>query len=330
MTFEWPLLLSSLLLVPLALLGYLLLQRRRTRYAVRFTNLDLLASVVERTPGWRRHIPPALALAALAALLTGTARPQATISVPREEATVVLAIDTSASMTATDVQPNRLEAARGAAETFLEEVPERFRVGVVAFSSEAHVAAPPTDDRAVVREALASLEAEAGTAIGEAIDRSLAVGQEAIAGEASAGSSGGEESSSDEPLSVLLLSDGANTTGIDPEEAAERARELGVPVFTVALGTDEGAVIARDQNGVLRRLHVPPEPETLARIAERTGAEFFAAPGEAELNRVYEEIGSRVGFVEEEQEVTFLFAAAGALLLLAGAGLSAFWFNRIP
>jgi Ca-activated chloride channel homolog len=323
MSFEWPLALFGLILVPLALAGYLLAQRRRMRYAARFTNLDLLANVVERSPGWRRHLPPALALLALAALLTGMARPQATIPVPREQATVILAMDTSGSMRATDVAPSRLVAARSAAESFLDELPERFRVGLISFSSQAQVLAPPTDERALVGQTLGSLEAEGGTAIGEAILRSVEL---ALAGT----TDGGEHSGDGPPVSILLLSDGANSAGPEPLEAAPEAQAARIPIYTIALGTPSGTIEETDPSGAARTLSVPPDPETLAQVAEMTDGHFFDAPSEDDLRAVYEEIGSQVGFEEEEQEITFLFAAAGGLLLIAGATLSVLWFNRLP
>jgi Ca-activated chloride channel family protein len=317
-SFAWPVALWGLLLVPLALAAYVVVQRRRARYALRFTNLDLLANLVERAPGWRRHVPPVLALLALSALLLGVARPQATVSVPREQATVVLAMDTSGSMTATDVAPNRLRAAQTAAQGFVDRLPKRFRVGVVAFSSQAQVLLPPTTDRAAAGATLASLGAEGGTALGDAIARSAEVGQ----------ASGDDEGA---PRAVLLLSDGTNTEGrLEPLEAAAEASDLGVRVYTIALGTPEGTVEALDENGVRRTVAVPPDPDTLRRVAAQTGAQFFEAPDEEELAAVYERLGSQVTSVPEEREITAAFAAGGAVLLALGAGLSALWFNRIP
>ena len=323
MSFEWPLVLVALAVIPLALAGYLLVQRRRMRYAARFTNLDLLANVVERSPGWRRHLPPALGLLALTALVLAVARPSATIAVPRERATVILAMDTSASMTATDVAPTRLDAARSAADRFLDQLPERFRVGVVSFASQAYVVAPPTADRALVRQTLDSLDVQGGTAIGEAILRSVEAAQ-------TGPGRAGEERGDTAPVSILLLSDGANTRGPDPTETAREAQAAGIPVYTIALGTPDGVIQRTDGAGNSRTIPVAPDPETLARVAEMTDGRFFDAPTDDDLRSVYEEIGSQVGFEKEEQEVTFAFAAAGGLLLLVGAALSALWFNRIP
>jgi Ca-activated chloride channel family protein len=324
MSFEWPLALLGLALVPLALAGYLLVQRRRMRYAARFTNLDLLANVVDRFPGRRRHLPPALALLALTALVVGVARPQTAVSVPREEATVVLAMDSSGSMTATDVAPDRMTAAREAAGEFVDGLPEDFRVGVVSFSDQADVAVPPSHERERVLDALAALRADNGTALGDAIVRSVELGQSSLAEDPSGAEDG-------PPVVVLLLSDGANTTGdYEPGEAAAFAADAGVPVYTVALGTEDGMIQGPDGYGGMRSIAVPPDPETLAAVAERTGGQFFDAPTGEDLRAVYDEIGSQVGTVEEQREVTYLFAAAGSVLLLAGAALSALWFNRIP
>lgn len=324
MSFGWPLALLGLLLVPLVVAAYLLAQRRRVRYAARFTNLDLLANVVERSPGWRRHLPPALIVLALAALLISLARPERAVSVPREQATVVLTMDTSGSMTATDVSPNRMSAAQEAARGFVGDLPDKFRVGVVAFSSQAQLVVSPTHDREVVDTALESLRPVGGTALGDALGLSVAT---ARSGEPERESESAERS----PAVILLLSDGKNTQGqLQPLAAAARARQQKVPIFAVALGTPDGTVQVRDESGFVQTVPVPPDPATLRQVARETGGEFFAAPGEDDLKQVYEEIGSRVGYVKEQREVTVAFAAAGALLLLAGGTLSTLWFNRLP
>ena len=325
MTFAWPLALAALALVPLALGAYLLLQRRRMRYAVRFTNLDLLANVVDRRPRWRRHVPPALFLIALALLLVGVARPQVVMQTPDERATVVLAMDVSGSMEATDVAPTRLVAAQRAAGTFLDQIPDRLRVGLVTFSDGADVIVAPTDDHDAVRSALDSVEAGGATAIGDAIAAStrLVPADDATL----AADRDGEEA----PLVVLLLSDGSPSPDtLDPLQAAEEAQGRGVRIYTVALGTDEGTVTLTDQLGNEEVVPVPPDRETLSRIAEITGGQSFDAPSEEALEQVYAELGSDVGSKEEKTDVTWAFAGAGALLLLAGGLLSAFWFNRMP
>ena len=325
MTFAWPIALSGLALVALALAAYVIAQRRRRRYVVRFTNLNLLENIVPSSPRWRRHVPAALTLLALTALVVGMARPQMDVEVPREEATVILAMDSSGSMTATDVEPTRMAAAREAASSFVDGLPDGFNVGVVSFSNEADVVVPPTADREEALAALESLEADNGTALGDAIARSVDLGLTTLGDE--------ETQAADEetPLIVLLLSDGANTTGdYEPLEAARQAADAGVPVYTVALGTDEGTVQGPDGFGGTRTIRVPPDPETLAAVAEQTGGTFFeAADGDA-LQGVYDEIGSQVGVEHEQRELTVAFTAAGAALLLLGAALSTLWFARIP
>jgi Ca-activated chloride channel homolog len=325
MSFAWPLALWGLAVVVLALLAYLIVQRRRRRYVVRFTNVELLENIVPSFPRWRRHVPAALTLLSLAALVVGLARPQVAIAVPREEATVILAMDSSGSMTATDVKPDRMAAARQAASSFVEGLPEGFQVGVVSFSNEADVVVPPTDDRDEALDGLASLRADNGTALGDAIARSVDLGQTVVDEEE-------RESSGDEtPLIVLLLSDGANTTGdYEPLEAAQKAADANVPIYTVALGTDEGTVDFPDGYGGTQTIRVPPDPETLAAVAEQTGGRFFEAADEDALQSVYDEIGSQVGVEEKQRELTVAFTAAGAVLLLLGAALSTLWFARLP
>jgi Ca-activated chloride channel family protein len=321
MSFATPLVLCGLLLVPVALIAYWLVQRRRIKYAARFTNLDLLANVVDASPGRRRHIPAAFALAALAALIVAMARPQAVVAVPRDDATVLLTMDSSASMTATDVPPTRLDAAKSASSSFLDQLPERFRVGLVSFSSTVSVLEEPTYDRGTVRASLDAIEGDVGTALGDAIVESVALAPDPD----EQGGSGGR------PLfAILLLSDGASTTGREPTDVVDQAREAGVPIYTIAFGTPNGTVEVTNDFGVTQTLRVPPDPDTLRQIAEETGGRFFEAPTEADLEAVYREIGSQVSYEDEERELTAAFAAAGAAFLLVGAGLSALWFGRIP
>ena len=321
MSFATPALLWALLLIPFLAAAYLLAQRRRIKYAARFTNLDLLTNVVDASPGRRRHLPPALAIAALAALLLAMARPQTVEAVPREEASVVLAMDSSASMTATDVEPTRFDAAKSAASSFLDDLPERFKVGLVSFASSASVLQEPTDDRESVRESLNALDSDLGTAVGDAILRSVELAPEG---------SGSSTTDDERAFSVLLLSDGASTTGSDPMDAVEVAKEAGVPIYTIALGTDSGTVDVTDEFGNSQTYAVPPDPETLKQIAEETGGQFFEAPTEADLQAVYDELGSQVGFEKKERELSAPFAGAGAALLLLGGTLSVLWFGRIP
>ena len=325
MSFAWPIALTGLALVALALIAYLVAQRRRRRYVVRFTNLDLLENVVADSPRWRRHIPAVLTLLALSALVVGMARPQVAVAVPREEATVILAMDSSGSMTATDVQPDRMTAAREAASSFVDGLPNGFRVGVVSFSNEADVVVPPTADHDEALRGLSALRADNGTALGDAIARSVDLGVTSLDEQLAAAKD------SETPVVVLLLSDGANTTGdYEPLEAAQKAKDAGVPVYTVALGTDAGTVQGPDGYGGIRTIRVPPDPETLSRVAELTGGKFFEAADQDALKSVYDEIGSQVGVEHKQRELTVFFTAAGAALLLLGGALSTLWFGRIP
>ena len=328
-------LLWGLVLVPLALATYVLAQRRRARYAIRFTNLDLLANVAPRRPGWRRHLPAALYLGALSTLLVALARPQAVVPVPRDEATVMLVMDVSGSMNANDVEPSRLAAAKSAAGAFLDQLPPQFRVGLVTFSSAAQSVAPPSVDRAAVRQAIGSLRALGGTAMGDGIELALETRSTAGAHPTSSptqtlpGSGAPSPAPAEDaaPTVILLLSDGANSAGqTDPIEAATQAQQQGVPVFTVALGTQTGTL----DLGGNRRMPVPPDERTLRQIAEITDGRFFSAPTQDDLKSIYQNLASRIGWVEQEQEVTVAFAAAALALLLTGGGLSLALFNRFP
>jgi Ca-activated chloride channel family protein len=353
MTFASPELLLAFLLVPAAIALYLLVQRRRNRYVVRFTNVDLLSNLAPRTPSWRRHVPPVLYLAAITALVIALARPSMMVAVPREEATIVLTMDVSGSMQATDVDPTRLAAAQKAATDFVDQLPDAFRVGLVIFSTDARIAVAPTTDRAAIRQGLDSLAAGGGTALGDAIVVSLqaaglgvTTGPAAAAspsptpspsatpapsGSAAAGPSASPQPSQPPLVATVLLSDGANSTGrTQPLDGAAQAAALGVPVYTIALGTAAGVVSVPDRSGQLHQLNVPPDPETLASIAELTGGRFFEAPTSADLAQIYQSLGSKIGYTNEEREVTQMFAGAGLLLVLVGGGLAAHWFNRFP
>jgi Ca-activated chloride channel family protein len=258
-------------------------------------------------------------LVALAALIVGVARPHATVSVPREEATVILAMDVSRSMKAEDVEPTRLDAARAGAETFLAEVPEKFRVGVVSFATRASVAVPPTEDRELVAASLQTLSTGEGTAIGDAVSLALRVGNEERA------------DGTVPPRSILLISDGARDGGqVEPDEAAAAAKRQNVPVYSVLVGTPEGVVEETLPGGFTRTIQVPPSPETLEAMSAATGGQFFTALDDEGLAQVYEELGSRLGEREEVREITDVFAAGGAALLLVGGALSAFFFRRVP
>ena len=286
----------------------------------------LVAGLVSARPGPRRHLPFAIALAALTALIVGVARPQATISVPKEEATVVLALDTSRSMAAQDVRPSRLAAAQGAARAFLEHLPSTYRVAIVSFSTSAQVVLTPTIDRTAATKAVAELRLGSGTALGDAIVRSLATVRPGVA---SAGLDAPPATAADVPATVLLLSDGAQTSGqATPAQAAALAKLVGVPVNTVALGTGAAVVEVPLPGGLLQRVTVDPDPATLRAVADQTGGRFYAAPDAESLQEVYAELGSRLGRKQEQRELTQLFAAAGGAIVLAGSAVSMMWFRR--
>lgn len=305
-----------LLLGVLALVAvYVFQQRRRSHYAVRFTNLDLLDRVAPERPRWRRHVPAAAFLAMLCLLVVGFARPAADIRVPRERATIMVAIDVSPSMRATDVQPSRLGAAKAAAQEFVETLPERFNVGLVTFSGSAAVTVPPTTDREVIRTAIANLRVGQRTAIGEAVFTSL----QAIAG------FDRQAETDPPPARVVLLSDGANTAGRSPEEASSEAVERGVPVSTIAYGTPSGIVRL---GGQLQP--VPPDLPTLRELAGSTGGSFYEAASVEELRQVYEDIGSSIGYRTEHRDVSAWFVGLGLLAALAAAAGSLLWFSRLP
>ena len=311
MSFQQPLLLLALLAMPAVVAFYLAAERRRRRRERAFAAPALAASAVPRRPGWRRHVPPALGLLALAGLLAALARPQVSVAVPAEQASIVLAMDHSGSMAATDVSPSRLEATVAAGERFLEEVPERVRVGGVVFDHRAEAVQAPTRDREALRAALREkMRPSGGTATGDALATSLAMLQ-----------ARGRQDGRRPPAAVVLLSDGKSTHGRDPLPVAERARELGVPVYTVALGTDAGTLPGGAP--------VPPDVASLRQIAERSGGRAYTAEQAGALRDVYERLGSQVATERRDREVTAVFAGGALALLAGGSGLSLLWFRRL-
>jgi len=317
-SFEAPLFLLLMLLLPLAVLAYLRAQRSQRRYAVRYPALEVVAGVLPgRTSAWRRLVPPLLLLLALAALILALARPEATVAVGREQAAVVLATDTSGSMQATDVAPDRITAIRRAANDFLDEVPDEVLVGLVAFSSRAQILEAPTTERARVRRAVRRLRPQGGTATGDAIDAALR--------------SLRPRPSDRTPAAIVLLSDGKETAGVPSSEAARRARRLRVPIYTVALGTPSGSIEVRRANGNgTRRQPVPPDVATLRDIARVTGGRFSAAPSARELARVYDRLGSSVVEVPERRQITAGFAGGALVLVLLAAGVALVGGGRLP
>jgi Ca-activated chloride channel family protein len=313
LTFEWPLLLWALAALPALLALYLIAQRRRRAYAVRFTNLALLGSVVQRGPGARRHVPPLLYLIGLAALLISLARPSAVIAVPRDQATLMLVMDVSGSMGADDLQPNRMRAAQEAARAFVEALPDGAQIGLVSFSEAASVRAAPSRDREAILRAIDGLAPGGGTAIGEGLHLALDELDRLPADE-----------SGQVPSTVVLLSDGESSPGRPATSAAARAGADGVQVHTVGVG----------QRGVTTLLGgtqpVRLDEATLQAIAESTGGQYFYAQEAGALERIYADLGSLVTLVEESTEITALVSALGALLFIAGGLLGLRWFQRFP
>jgi len=323
MSLREPLFLLGLVLVPLALAAYVRAQRRRRRYALRYPNVDLLASVAGRA--WGRHLPAALALLALAALVVALARPERTVAAEERQGTVVMVTDTSGSMRATDVAPDRLTAAKSAARILARELPDRFRLGLVSFGSVAEQQIEPTTDRAAVLAALDRLTVKGATAMGDGLRLGLDAARVPVPGEN--GRPGRRL-----PAALVLLSDGKSTRGAaDPLEVARAARRDGVRVFTVALGTQGGVLETRDPaTGAVRSEPVPPDLVTLREIARLTGGQFFSAVTEERLRAVYADLGTEVVRRRERQEVTAAFAGGGLALLLLGAAAGLARTGRLP
>ncbi|MBK5307105.1 MAG: VWA domain-containing protein [Frankiaceae bacterium] len=313
--FTEPVRLLLLLLVAALVGGYIWMQTRRPVYAARFTELDLLASVAPKRPGWRRHIPAGLLLIALVALTTAFAKPEAEVKVPRERATIVVAMDTSASMQAIDVSPDRFTAAQASAKAFIDRLPKQFNVGLVSFNAVAAVVATPTQDHDAVRDAVDGLQMAGGTAIGEAVIAALNAIRNVP----------GSDSRKPPPARVVLLSDGANTIGRSLADAAAAANELGIPVSTIAYGTEAGVVNVQGQI-----VPVPVDAPSLAALASATGGRSYTAKSGEELNGVYSDIGSQVGFTTERKEVTATLAGLGLLAAVAAAVTSLLWSARFP
>lgn len=319
MSFSSPAYLLALLLLPLLVGAYVWRERQRQRSAAAWANPALVPNLIDRAPGRRRHIPVALLLLALGVMIVGVARPHATVNVQREEATVLLAMDVSRSMGATDVPPTRLQAAKTAAIEFAEKVPKKFRIGVVAFSTRAQVALPPTADRELLKSALGSLHTGEGTAIGDAIALSASLGRRQRADGVVP------------PTSVLLISDGARDGGRRaPLAAARQAKAQHVPVYTILLGTPNGVVQHKLPGGYTETIRVPPSAQTLQAIARTSGGEFFTASNDRRLGDVYDALRSRLGHKRQSREITDGFAGGAALLLLGAGALSALWFRRVP
>ncbi|MFO1328023.1 MAG: VWA domain-containing protein [Rubrivivax sp.] len=348
MTYHWPQFLWTLALLPLLVLLYLWILRRRRKTSVRLASVQVARLALGKGPGWRRHVPPLLLLAALASLLFSTARPTATITLPISERTIMLAMDVSGSMRAEDVKPNRLVASQEAAKTFVKALPHEVRVGVVSFAGTAAVVQAPTTSRDDVVAAIDRFQLQRGTATGSGIILSLATlfpdhgieiqhvtGQRNFPGKPIGSKEGAGKDDrpkftpvppgSYQSAAIIMLTDGQRTTGPDPLDAAKMAAERGVRVYTVGMGTTSGEIIGFEGWSMRVRL----DEETLKNISVLTHGEYFYAGTAEDLKKVYESLSSRMVVERKETEVTALFAALGALLALTGAGLSLWWFGRV-
>jgi Ca-activated chloride channel homolog len=314
-SFREPVLLLALALLPLAIAAYVLAQRRRRRYAVRYPAVDVLAGVAGRS--WGRHIPAALALLALTALLMAMGRPERTVAAPQRQGTVMMVTDTSGSMDATDVSPSRLKAAQAAARALGKKLPEQFRLGLISFNNVAEQLVAPTTDRTQVNAAIDGLKVHGSTAMGDGLELGLRSARTQIKDT--------EGRLRRLPAVMVLLSDGKSERGSEPVEVADKAKKLKVPIYTIALGTQSGTL---NRGG--KAIPVPPDNVTLRDVAETTGGRFFAAPSAARLESIYENLGTRFSTRKEKQEVTAAFAGAALVLLLAGGVLSLLRTGRIP
>ena len=318
MSFQSPLWLLSLLLVPVLVVLWVWYDRRRRRRGADFAAPALQPNLVARRPGRLRYVVLALLLLALSTMLVGVARPHAKVNVKREEATIVVAIDVSDSMRAKDVQPTRLVAARRAARAFANDVPDKFRVGLVSFAGRAIPVVPPTVDRAAFEQGLQALRPAAGTALGDAIRLSVDLARR----------SGSPDQPA--PAAVVIISDGATNVGrIQPTAAARRARTLRTPIYTVVLGTQNGQIERTLVGGFKEITRVPAAPQTLQTVARASGGETFTAADPDQLKKVYEQLGSQLGTKKEEREITDYFSAGAAVFLLLGVTLSTLWYRRV-
>jgi len=314
-SFGAPLALLGLALLPALAVLYARHQRSRTRAAQAFSSPRLAASVTPDRPGWRRHAPMAVVAAAITLLLVAAARPQTTVAVPVEHASILLMTDVSGSMEAQDVQPSRLVAVRRAATTFVDGVPKQVNVGVMAFNQTPTILQSPTTDRIAVKAALQRLRSSGGTATGNAVRAAVRI---LTAGPGKP-----------PPAAIVLLSDGKSTSGISPVAAAQEAGRRHIPIYTVALGTPTGTITIPRPAGGTETRPVPPDPETLRQIAAASGGQAYQAADAQRLSQVYERLGSQLGRKNVPRQISSLFAAAALVLLLAGATLTLRWFGRL-
>ncbi|WP_428292957.1 VWA domain-containing protein [Hydrogenophaga sp.] len=348
-TFLWPELLWLMLALPLLVLLYVWLLRRRKQAALRYASLSIVREAMGKGPGWRRHVPPVLLLLAIAAMLLASARPMATIVLPSNQQTIILAMDVSGSMRAEDVQPNRLVASQNAAKAFLAELPRHVKVGIVAFAGSAQVVQPVTLSREDLVAAIDKFQLQRATAIGSAIvvslselfpDQRINLGDMTYSRNADPFAPKGRSLDQPRPeekpftpvapgsyssAAIILLTDGQRTTGVDTAEAAKMAADRGVRVYTVGVGTVDGEIIGFEGWSMRVRL----DEDSLKEVARTTQAEYFYAGTADNLKKVYETLSSRLTVEKRETEISGLLALVASILALFSAGLSVFWFNRI-
>lgn len=317
MTFLAPGYLWLLLGVVVLVAIYAVMQVRRTKYVARFSNVELLGSVAPRRPGWRRHLTFALLMIALTVLSIGTARPSAAVRVPRDRATVMLAIDVSLSMEATDVLPSRLKAAQAAAKQFADQLPKRINLGLVDFARSGNVLVPPTLSRSAVKHGINNLHLQSYTAIGEGIFASL----DAIQNFERTATAKGDKPP---PARIVLLSDGTNTTGRTVANADAAARAAHVTVSTIAFGTTTGTVTTHGET-----IAVPADREELHSIATDTGGSYHSAASEQELKSVYADIGSQIGYTTQHRDISHRWLVGGVLALFVAGAAGLLWSGRL-
>jgi Ca-activated chloride channel family protein len=337
MDFLWPNMLWLLLLVPLLIIAYILAQRRRQRYALRYASLSLVKEALGKGPGLRRHIPPFLFLLGLGVMIVALARPVAVVRVPAEEGTVILTLDTSGSMAADDLSPNRMEAAKAAARAFIERQPNSVRVGIVSFSDDAFVVQAPTNDQEAAIAAINRLFPQRGTAIGRGLQTSInALFETPDSDLPPAGQFPLQAAPTPTPPPVpkgtfvpgivVLLTDGENNLGPDPAEVAQEAADRGVRVFTVGIGSKEGSVLQIQGRSIRTRL----DEDLLKEVALTANGTYYNAQNEGELQKIYENLGTRLVLKTEKTEVTAGLTGIAAALSILGGLFSLLWFNRLP
>jgi Ca-activated chloride channel homolog len=315
-SFREPVLLLALALLPLAIAAYVLAQKRRKKFALRYTNIGVLATVAGRS--WGRHVPAALALLALAVLLFSLSRPERTVAAPQRQGSVIMVTDTSGSMEATDVAPTRLAAAQAAARALTKKLPDEFNLGLVTFNNAAESVVAPTTDRDQIYAAIQGLKVHGSTAMGDGLKLGLQSARQKVR------DVDGKERRV--PSVLVLLSDGKSERGSEPVDVADEAKKLKIPIYTIALGTQTG--VLHRPNG--QSVPVPPDNVTLRDVAETTGGRFFAAPSAARLEDIYANLGTRFSTKKVKQEVTSSFAGAALALLLAACVLALLRMGRLP